>query len=688
MKRFKKILLSIIGLVVVLSVMAYVYLFVDPNKYPQINEQGLLTMTSASIPSGVAISVKDSISKNITVDGEWFKDAAGRVMNLRGINLGGSSKNPFTPRLSSHIKDGFFESANTVSFVGRPFPLTEADLHFKRLASWGFQFLRLVVTWEAIEHEGPGIYDQEYLSYLYELVKKAQAHDMNVFIDPHQDVWSRFTGGDGAPLWTLEKAGFDATKFSEAGAAIVHNVKGDPFPKMVWPTNETKLAATSMYTLFFAGNDFAPQLKTDSVAIQDYLQNHYINAILQVALKLKDLPNVIGFDTLNEPSAGYIGIQNLDSLGLVRIGEMPTYFQGMIAGAGNTIEVSEWKFDMGFKEVSRKEINNAEVKVWKEDAADIWQQHGVWKYDESKKPVLLKKNYFSNVRGRIVDFTTDYWKPFALKFARALHSIDSRWIMFAEPALFTKLPQFTSEESVNFVNAGHWYDGVTLLTKKNMDIVNADVDNASIIFGKRTVREYFNKYLGQLKAETAKTLGNNPTLIGEFGVPFDMDEGKSFKTGDFSSQEDAIDRSFLAMENNLLNYTLWNYTIDNDNTHGDQWNGEDLSVFSVSQQTQDGDLNSGGRALSAVIRPYPYKISGVPLQSFFNKDKVEYLARFTNDVNVKEPTEIFIPAYHYSTGFEVLITKGKLAYDREHSLLLYFAEGDGEHTVIVRKAKR
>jgi hypothetical protein len=684
-KRSYKIALSIFAFLTVLIVAGYVYLFVDVNKYPQINEEGLQVIASTSIPSGVAVMMNDSVLKNIKIECEWFKDASGRVMNLRGINLGGSSKNPFTPNMPSHVRDGFFESAKTISFVGRPFPLAEADVHFKRLSSWGFQFLRLVITWEAIEHEGPGIYDQQYIDYLYEVVKKAQAYNMNIFIDPHQDVWSRFTGGDGAPLWTLEKAGFDATKFSETGAAIVHNVTGDPFPKMVWPTNETKLAATTMYTLFFGGNVFAPTLKTDSVSIQDYLQDHYINAIAQVALKLKNLPNVIGFDTLNEPSAGYIGISNLDSLGLVRIGEMPTYFQGMIAGDGNVIEVSEWKFDMGFKEGERKQINTGKVKVWNDNAVDIWQEHGVWKYDENKKPLLLKNDYFSVVNGKAVDFSTDHWKPFALKFAKAMHAIDDRWIMFAEPALFTKLPRFTGDESKNFVNAGHWYDGVTLLTKKNMDMINADVDKAAIIFGRKTVREYFNRYLGELKAETEKTLGNNPTLIGEFGVPFDMNEGKSFTSGDFSSQEDAIDRSFLAMENNLLNYTLWNYTVDNDNAHGDQWNGEDLSVFSLSQQKQDGDLNSGGRALAAVIRPYPYKISGVPLQSFFNKDKVEYVLRFNNDVNVNEPTEIFIPAYHYSGGYEVLITKGKVSYDPTRYLLRYFPEGAGKHTVIVRK---
>ncbi len=269
------------------------------------------------------------------IEGPWFKDEHGRTLILRGANLGGSTKAPYKPNGATYCREGFFDH-RAVSFVGRPFPLAEADEHLSRLAAWGMTTLRFLITWEAIEHAGPGEYDQAYLDYVYAVVKKASEHGFDVFIDPHQDVWSRFTGGDGAPGWTLEAVGLDVTKLSETGAAIVHAVHGDPFPRMIWPINYDKLAAATMFTLFFGGNDFAPRTSVDGAPVQEYLQGHYIAAVRQVALRLADLPNVIGYDSLNEPGSGYIGVADLTAVpsGLLRLGAMPTPFQGMLAGSG------------------------------------------------------------------------------------------------------------------------------------------------------------------------------------------------------------------------------------------------------------------------------------------------------------------------------------------------------------------
>ena len=48
----------------------------------------------------------------------------------------------------------FFDHRN-VSFVNEPFSLKQADEHFMRLRIWGFNLIRLGVSWEALEHAGP-----------------------------------------------------------------------------------------------------------------------------------------------------------------------------------------------------------------------------------------------------------------------------------------------------------------------------------------------------------------------------------------------------------------------------------------------------------------------------------------------------------------------------------------------------
>ena len=63
---------------------------------------------------------------------------------------------------------GFYDTKN-ITFVGRPFAAVEADLHYARLRAWGVTIVRFLVTWEAIEHKGPGEYDEEYLEYLHEV---------------------------------------------------------------------------------------------------------------------------------------------------------------------------------------------------------------------------------------------------------------------------------------------------------------------------------------------------------------------------------------------------------------------------------------------------------------------------------------------------------------------------------------
>ena len=621
----------------------------------------------------------------IKLDGRFFKDEYGRTLLLRGVNLGGSSKVPLTPNGATWNKDGFYDH-RSVSFAGRPFPLAEADEHFSRLRAWGFTFLRFLVTWEAIEHAGPGIYDQDYLDYLYAVVKKAGEHDLNLFIDPHQDVWSRFTGGDGAPGWTLEAVGFDLTRLHATGAAFLHQEHGDPFPRMIWSTNYNKLAAATMFTLFFAGNDFAPQLKIEGVPVQEYLQSHYIQAIQQVALKLKDLPNVVGYDTLNEPSRGYIGEKNINQYATAvpaLMGEFPTIFQSMLLGSGFEQTVDVYKLGLtSFKKVGSRVINAQRVSTWADGREDIWKQHGVWKLDSNGKPTIHQLDYFSQVGGRPVNFDQDYFKPFANRFARELHSIVPETIIFVEGVPAQGGLTWRKNDAANIVHAAHWYDDLTLVKKSFTSWMAIDTQLMKLVFGPKAVRRSFKEQIARIIQQSDEQMNHAPTLIGEVGIPMDLQGKRAYRTGDFSMQIRALDATMTALEKNFASFTLWNYTADNTNARGDQWNDEDLSLFSRDQMTGSGSVYDGGRVLQAALRPYPIKVAGEPVNMAFDlrKKTFEFSYRHMTEINV--PTEIFIPAYQYPGGFEVRVSDGAYEPYNEHQLLLYRHTSEQElHTI-------
>ncbi|KMU75264.1 hypothetical protein CISG_10355, partial [Coccidioides immitis RMSCC 3703] len=98
------------------------------------------------------------------IDGRTFRDQHNREVVLRGINIDATAKFPKTPNLPSYIPDEFYDGDN-VSFVGRPFALEDAHTHFERLRRWGYNQIRYIFTWEAIEHAGPGKYDEDWIEF-------------------------------------------------------------------------------------------------------------------------------------------------------------------------------------------------------------------------------------------------------------------------------------------------------------------------------------------------------------------------------------------------------------------------------------------------------------------------------------------------------------------------------------------
>lgn len=620
------------------------------------------------------------------LDGIWFKDDDGRTLMLRGANLSGATKVPVTPNGATYQSEGFFNGRD-VSFVGRPFPLEEADEHFSRLKAWGMTFLRFLITWEAIEHAGPKQYDEAYLDYVRTMVQKAGDYGIEVFIDPHQDVWSRWTGGDGAPAWTLEAIGIDISRLHTTGAAVSHPTHGDPFPRMIWPSNYARLGAATMFTLFFGGKDFAPNTFVDGVQVQEYLQRHYLDAVKQVAERLKDLPNVVGYDSLNEPGAGYIGVQDAGSISsdFLLLGPTPTPFQGMLLASGYPQDVAV--FETGFSGINQVDTirqNPNGVVLWREGHSCIWKQNGLWDVRDGQ-PVLLRPDHFARKPdGSAIDAVNDYMKPFMVRFVSEIREVDPRAFIFLEGSPVGPHPHWEESDPGNAVNAAHWYDVTTLFLKTFNPDFTIDLTSMQPVSGAENVQALFTSQLA------AKKDARIPTLVGEFGIPFDLDGKAAYKSGEFGTHITALNMYYNAMDANLLNCTIWNYTPDNSNERGDLWNDEDLSIFSRDQQDKNWqeDIHAGGRGLAAIVRPYAQKTAGEPVSMRFDLRSRRFEFTYRPDHTLSAPTEIFIPTYQYPHGISVEVTDGTFAYDAAaQRLLVYPAAGVESHTVVVRSAR-
>jgi hypothetical protein len=732
-----------------------------------------------------------------------FADAFGRTLSLRGLNISGASKLPTEPNGLSHLADGFYESHRTVTFTGRPFPLDEAPLHFRRLQAWGLPLVRLLVTWESLGHAGPDPatdLDVGYISYLRQLVEMMPRYGIKCFICAHQDVWSRFSGGSGAPGWTFEAAGLDIEAFTDTGAAYVHSQdekrrasrpvnEREPSGPFVWPSGYQKLAASTMATLFWAGDALAPKLRCrrrnmskkgadeeEEVSIQTFLQDANIEAFGKLADELSGLEACLGFEPINEPHRGLVELHDFHGWNYntdLHIGHYPSFAQALALGSGYAQEVKyyvkSWPFPTRVSH--RSVLDPGGRSAWLSPGASesiksqpphnsglgecVWKAHGVWRWDEKTKSAhILDKNYFSTDHrpgreGKPLEWYRDCYAPFLERFFERVSRKNSRYLSFFEPIPNEFIPPWQVEggagddvgkkkqsyaintvmptkQPPSPVYAPHFYD-LNVLFSKHHSWMSVNVQGLSrgmffmlaLYFGVPGLRRNYRTQLGNIVKHGRLSLGNHvPTVIGEIGIPFDVNGGAAFLTGQYDKQRELMDALIAGMEDNHIGFTLWNYNPDNKVAYGDGWNMEDFSVINGDEVVEGDDkllhldyrnapyeqdeLFRGGRVLDVIIRPYAGKLAGTPLRSNWDHHTLRFELEWegTNKAPTKPDwnglvdksnvTEIFLPAYHYAKHELIITTSQGVEYTHDPSLQTLFvkqaAESNRRHKLVVEIA--
>lgn len=577
-----------------------------------------------------------------------FVDPQGRKITLKGINVDASAKLPANPEVPSQTPSNspLFWDGDHVSFVGRPFPLSEARGHFERIKSWGYNVIRYVITWEALEHEGPGIYDEDFIEYTIEILKVI--HDVGglyVFLDSHQDTWLRFSGGSGAPLWTFYAAGLDPKKFRETGSTILHGDyyddndghEGEPdsevYAKMLWPSNYFKLACLTMFTLFFTGTTFAPNATLDGENIQNYLQKYFFQAFGHLLQRIHDAHKeyfdamLFGIELMNEPNMGLYGRVDFDSLPenqRLRVGPTPTLMQSLKLGVGKKQVVDDYAITItGPQKTGETEIDPKGVSVWLSEAnrAEVdakygwtrgpdwrigeclWAQNGFW---DPVTGSVMDTDFFSKRYGQKLDQETfingpfiDYFKG----FQSTMRAVSDKIYLLIHPLVLEPPPKLVDREDImdgRIIYAPHYYDGLTLMSKTWNRYYNVDTLGImrgrywnplfGLVIGEGNIRRCIRNQFVEIKTEGKRNLGENvPILMTETGVPFDMDGKKAYKDGDFALQTSALDAIGYALEGADISHTWWCYCHINSHKWGDQWNCEDFSFYSKDDEPDDAE---------------------------------------------------------------------------------------------------
>lgn len=670
-----------------------------------------------------------------------FKDASGRTLLLHGVNL---ADGKFPTSQPSHLLsslDTSVENSSKLSYVDSPLPLADADAHLAKLRSLGFNALRLPVVWEALEHAGPGVYDDEHIAYITSLVRLCNAHGFRVLINAHQDLFSRFSGGSGAPLWTLHACGLDPDGFADTHAAIRYAewpVDGDAggkgrgedpkaIPPMMWTSNHSRLACGTLFALFWAGGELAPRCVLDGVNIQEYLQSHYFAAYGRLAEALGDL--AFGWDSMNEPEPGFVGWGDLaknEREASAMMGSAPTPVQAMRLGVGMEQTVDRYRLGktgphkdgtMTIRpgracwlrtEDSRSSWGWQRAGEWTLGTC-VWALHGVW---DPQTGELKRPGYFAGASGG-GDWKSKYWKPFFDGWTATVCKYSAESVVFIQPPIFEPPPPNLLSSSADLRRLGyspHFYDALTVMKGHWNKYWNVDIlrllrgpqDTMTKIkafkIGPGGVRTVISQQLGAMACDVETSSGEKsgqplvPTLIGETGIPFNLDDGKAYEDGDYSSHVAAFDTILGGCDDHLLNYTLWAYSAVNSHEWGDHWNGEDLSIYNSETRSFTGHkFLAGCRGAAAWCRPYVQSLDGGILTMAFDLKTSMFVLEI--DSHHGGSAVIYTPWLHYRRDDEsdeldlkITASAGQCSYRSETQLLNWAYGSAGKIKIAIERA--
>ena len=439
----------------------------------------------------------------------------------------------------------------------------------------------------------------------------------------------------------------------------------------------------------------------------------YALAWQKVAEKVADLPNVIGYDIMNEPVGQFI---------------MLTVVAGMFQSRSSDAVANILELLLGDRELAE---SVRDILVALEIIPDPTREGELekWGFDTAN---------FLGIAGLNFGFDRNYMLPFMEKIGKAILEVDPDAIIWVEHALGTP------EWLLSFVTGGELGAFAFLMARPRLPQVvfaphwYADIYpflgfNAPMrTFWPREKRgKDYKKGITVAIALAEKFMGNVPVVLGEFGTYFTLTTPKNTLRTRFEEAEDAKEENFIiprlilenyytALDELFLSRIQWCWSWENTPYYGEGWNSENFSIVHPIKGSEcpssgcdvfpynltivklpeshplynDGYRYLAPRGHDIYSRPHPILLSGKPVRmsfwsnlKYFDPDKAEVpdVGRFVLEMKAKEtnaPTLIFIP-YHiyYPDGFWVWVSDGFVVWDYENLILKWYPEKDEPDTI-------
>ncbi len=321
--------------------------------------------------------------------GAAIVDASDRQMTLRGVNV-------------NSLGDYYQADPKLPTIVA----VTRAD--WARMAAHGFNVVRLLVSWSALEPR-PGHIDRQYLHRVRRTVDEAARYGIYSVIDMHQDAGGKYIA---SPPGTVCPAGSEPA------------IGWDGAPKWATITDGASTCARGSRE-----NSDAVLTAWDSFyADRAGIMSHLVKVWTAVAHEFRRNPAVAGYDLLNEPNLGR------DPNVLVNLA---TYFKRSLDAIRVGERGSRSLHHIVFFETT---VVGSSVEPFSDDPNLVFEGH----------------NYGESIGSIPIDAIFDYFQSLATKYGTALWIGEYGW--FSDPvANQEKLGRFSAKEDALLTAGDAWW---------------------------------------------------------------------------------------------------------------------------------------------------------------------------------------------------------------------------------------